>query len=62
MTPDLNPHASIPLSPLISDPLFLAPSIEQAGTGTPDRIALCREAGWPEPLIPRKPPPVKRVY
>ncbi|MCK4303663.1 MAG: DUF4062 domain-containing protein [Candidatus Eisenbacteria sp.] len=43
------PHASIPRNPLLSEPLFLAHYIERAGTGTLDMIALCREAGLPEP-------------
>src|SRR2546425_1390782 len=43
------PHASIPHNPLISEPLFLAHYVERAGTGTLDMIALCREAGLPEP-------------
>ena len=43
------PHPSIPRNPLISEPLFLAHYVERAGTGTLDMIALCREAGLPEP-------------
>lgn len=43
------PHASLPHNPLLADPLFLARYIEKAGTGTLDMIALCREAGLPEP-------------
>jgi predicted HTH transcriptional regulator len=42
-------HASIPRNPLLAEPLFLARYIEKAGTGTLDMIALCREAGLPEP-------------
>jgi ATP-dependent DNA helicase RecG len=34
---------------LIADPLYLAHYIEKAGTGTLDMIALCRDAGLPEP-------------
>ena len=51
LTPELLrlPHASIPRNPLIADPLYLAHYIEKAGTGTLDMIALCREAGLPEP-------------
>ena len=43
------PHTSIPRNPMIADPLFLTHYIEKAGTGTLDMIALCREAGLPEP-------------
>lgn len=43
------PHSSFPHNPLISEPLFLTRYIERAGTGTLDMIALCREAGLPEP-------------
>lgn len=43
------PHASIPRNPLICDPMFLARYVEKAGSGTLDMIALCREAGLPEP-------------
>jgi ATP-dependent DNA helicase RecG len=51
LTPALlrRPHTSIPHNPLLSEPLFLAHYIEKAGTGTLDMIALCREAGLPEP-------------
>lgn len=43
------PHSSIPRSPLIAEPLYLAHYIEKAGTGTLDMIDRCREAGLPEP-------------
>ena len=43
------PHASIPRNPLICDPMFLARYAEKAGSGILDMIALCREAGLPEP-------------
>ncbi len=51
LTPELlrHPHASIPHNPLVAEPLFLAHYNEKAGTGTMDMIALCREAGLPEP-------------
>lgn len=42
-------HASVPNNPLIADPLYLARYIEKAGTGTQMMIALCRDAGLPEP-------------
>jgi len=43
------PHASIPRSPRIAEPLFLARYIEKAGTGTLDMINLCAQAGLPAP-------------
>lgn len=43
------PHASIPRSPRIAEPLFLARYIEKAGTGTLDMIHLCAQAGLPTP-------------
>jgi predicted HTH transcriptional regulator len=43
------PHASIPRSPRIAEPLFLARYIEKAGTGTLDMIHLCAQAGLPPP-------------
>ena len=51
LTPEMlrRPHASIPRNPLLAEPLFLAHYAEKAGTGTIDMIALCREAGLPEP-------------
>ncbi len=51
LTPEMlrHPHASIPRNPLIAEPLFWVRYIEKLGTGTLDMIALCREAGLPEP-------------
>jgi predicted HTH transcriptional regulator len=43
------PHTSIPRNPLVAEPLFWVRYIEKLGTGTLDMIALCREAGLPEP-------------
>jgi hypothetical protein len=43
------PHASYPRNPRIANVLFRAKYIEQAGTGTLDMIARCREARLPEP-------------
>ncbi len=43
------PHASIPRSPRIAEPLFLARYIEKAGTGTLDMISQCAQAGLPTP-------------
>jgi predicted HTH transcriptional regulator len=45
------PHASIPRSPRIAEPLFLARYIEKAGTGTLDMIDLCAEAGLATPAF-----------
>ena len=45
------PHASIPRTPLIAEPLFLARYIEKAGTGTLDMIKLCKAAGIPTPIF-----------
>jgi predicted HTH transcriptional regulator len=51
LTPErlTRPHASIPRNPLLAEPLFLAGYIEQAGTGTLDMIARCRDAGLSAP-------------
>jgi predicted HTH transcriptional regulator len=43
------PHASIPHNPLVCEPVFLARYAEKAGSGILDMIALCRQAGLPEP-------------
>jgi len=43
------PHPSIPHNPLIADPLYLTHYIEKAGTGTVGMIALCQQAGLPDP-------------
>jgi predicted HTH transcriptional regulator len=43
------PHASIPRSPRIAEPLFLARYIEKAGTGTLDMISQCAQVGLPAP-------------
>ena len=43
------PHASIPRSPRIAEPLFLARYIEKAGTGTLDMISQCAQAGLRAP-------------
>jgi predicted HTH transcriptional regulator len=42
-------HPSIPNNPLLAESLYLARYIEKAGSGTQMMIALCREAGLPEP-------------
>ncbi len=43
------PHSSQPFNPLIAEPLYLAGFIERLGTGIPDMIDLCRNAGLKEP-------------
>ena len=43
------PHASIPHNPLRAEPLFLAGSIEKAGT--PDMIDPCERAGLLSPMF-----------
>ncbi|MFA5800492.1 MAG: ATP-binding protein [Candidatus Peribacteraceae bacterium] len=43
------PHASIPRNPLICEPMFLTRYAEKAGSGILDMIALCKEAGLPDP-------------
>lgn len=48
------PHASIPRNPLICEPMFLARYAEKAGSGILDMIALCREAGLPEPTFEQR--------
>lgn len=42
-------HPSVPNNPLLAESLYLARYIEKAGSGTQAMIALCREAGLPEP-------------
>jgi predicted HTH transcriptional regulator len=42
-------HASVPSNPLMAESLYLARYIERVGSGTQAMIALCREAGLPEP-------------
>jgi predicted HTH transcriptional regulator len=42
-------HASVPNNPLIAESLYLTRYIERVGSGTQAMIALCREAGLPEP-------------
>jgi ATP-dependent DNA helicase RecG len=42
-------HPSIPNNPLLAESLYLARLIERVGSGTQAMIALCREAGLPEP-------------
>jgi ATP-dependent DNA helicase RecG len=45
------PHASYPTNPLIADPLYLAGYIERMGTGIPDMVKACLDAGLKEPDI-----------
>lgn len=44
-----HPHASIPRNPLVCEPMFLVRYAEKAGSGILDMIALCRQAGLPDP-------------
>ena len=43
------PHGSFPPNPLLAEPLYLAGYIERLGTGIPDMIKRCMEAGLAEP-------------
>ncbi|TNF46288.1 MAG: transcriptional regulator, partial [Bacteroidetes bacterium] len=43
------PHGSFPPNPLIAEPLYLAGYIERLGTGIPDMISRCIDAGLSEP-------------
>lgn len=43
------PHPSLPVNPLIAEPLYLTKYIEKAGSGTLDMIELCRAAGLRAP-------------
>lgn len=40
-----HPHGSVPVNPLLAEPLYLAKYIERMGTGTGDMIRRCHEAG-----------------
>jgi predicted HTH transcriptional regulator len=42
-------HNSIPVNPLIAEPLYLFGTIERMGTGTLDIINKCKDAGLKEP-------------
>jgi predicted HTH transcriptional regulator len=42
-------HTSLPVNPLLAEPMFLNGTIEKAGTGTRDMFRLCKEAGLKEP-------------
>ena len=43
------PHPSLPVNPLIAEPLYLSKYIEKAGSGTLDMLDLCRSAGLRPP-------------
>jgi len=43
------PHGSFPPNPLLAEPLYLAGYIERLGTGIPDMVSRCIEAGLSEP-------------
>jgi len=42
-------HSSIPVNPLIAEPLYLSGTIERMGTGTGDIIKQCKKAGLKSP-------------
>jgi predicted HTH transcriptional regulator len=42
-------HNSVPVNPLIAEPLYLAGTIERMGTGTEEMIDKCKQAGLKEP-------------
>ena len=42
-------HASIPVNPLLAEPLYLAGTIERMGTGTEDIIKKCKNEGLKTP-------------
>jgi ATP-dependent DNA helicase RecG len=42
-------HGSFPANPLLTEPMYLAGYIERIGTGIPDMIKACRQAGLKEP-------------
>ena len=42
-------HASLPVNPLLANPVYLAGYIEQVGTGTNDVIDRCMELGLRRP-------------
>lgn len=42
-------HASLPVNPLLANPVYLAGYIEQVGTGTNDVIDRCMELGLKKP-------------
>jgi predicted HTH transcriptional regulator len=44
-------HTSIPVNPLIAEPMYLNGTIERMGTGTRDIVRLCRQAGLKEPVF-----------
>jgi len=47
-------HSSIPVNPLIAEPLYLAGTIERMGTGTGDIIKQCKRAGLKPPEFVEK--------
>jgi len=47
-------HPSVPNNPLIAESLYLTRYIERVGSGTQTMIALCREAGLPEPQFEQR--------
>ena len=45
----LEPHKSLPVNPLIADPMFWMGYIEKVGTGTEDIVNLCKDKGLQSP-------------
>jgi len=43
------PHGSVPVNPLIAEPMYLAGYIEKLGSGIRDMFRLCKETGLKEP-------------
>lgn len=44
-------HSSFPANPLLAEPMYLAGYIERMGTGIPDLIKACTNAGLKEPEL-----------
>jgi predicted HTH transcriptional regulator len=42
-------HSSIPVNPLIAEPMYLNGTIERVGSGTRDIVKLCKKWGLKEP-------------
>jgi len=47
-------HASVPNNPLLAESLYLSGYIERVGSGTQKVIALCKQAGLPEPTFEQR--------
>ena len=44
-------HPSIPVNPLLANPIYLAGYIERLGTGTGDIISICKQRGLSQPVF-----------